>query len=169
MMALASFCSKLKSPISKMQIEDRETMALASPYLGVNAPIPKRFTRYLLEQPKESRMKSENLPIFKSALELAVYIEKIVRGFEKYHKYTMGVDLREKSKEILYLINRANLSENKKLALAKLRDGCEDMKMLIQLSKELQAFKSFKQFEYSSMLTVSVCKQAQGWLGSCKT
>ncbi|CAA6819493.1 MAG: Unknown protein [uncultured Sulfurovum sp.] len=110
-------------------------------------------------------MGSENLPIFKSALELAVYMEQIVKGFEKYHKYTMGVDLREKSKDILYLINRANLSDNKKLAITNLRDGCEDMKMLIQLSKELEAFKSFKQFEYSSMLVVGVCKQAQGWLG----
>lgn len=111
-------------------------------------------------------MNSENLPIFKSALALAVYMEKIVKGFEKYNKYTIGVDLREKSKKILYLINRANLSENKKEAITNLRDGCEDMKMLIQLSKELEAFKSFKQFEYSSMLVVAVCKQAQGWLGS---
>ncbi|MBU1957113.1 hypothetical protein KJ680_01790 [bacterium] len=42
------------------------------------------------------------------------------------------------------------------------------MKMLIQLSKELQAFKSFKQFEQSSLLVVGVCKQAQGWLGACR-
>ena len=55
-------------------------------------------------------MVSENLPVFKSAMELAVYMEQIVRGFEKYHKYTMGVELRHKSKEILFLINRANLN-----------------------------------------------------------
>ena len=113
-------------------------------------------------------MSSENLPIFKSAIALAVYMEKIVKGFEKYNKYTIGVDLRQKSKNILCLINRANLSTEKKEAITNLRDGCEDMKMLIQLSKELEAFKSFKQFEYSSMLVVGVCKQAQGWLGSCK-
>ena len=59
-------------------------------------------------------MNSENLPIFKSALALAVYMEQIVKGFEKYNKYTIGVDLREKSKNILYLINRANLSVEKK-------------------------------------------------------
>ena len=111
-------------------------------------------------------MNAENLPIFKSALDLAVYMEKIVKGFEKYNKYTIGVDLRQKSKNILYLINRANLSKDKKEAIINLRDGCEDMKMLIQLSKELQAFKSFKQFEQSSMLVVGICKQAQGWLGS---
>jgi len=60
------------------------------------------------------------------------------------------------------------LSTEKKEAITNLRDGCEDMKMLIQLSKELEAFKSFKQFEYSSMLVVGVCKQAQGWLGSSR-
>ena len=61
-------------------------------------------------------MNSENLPIFKSALDLAVYMEKIVKGFDKYNKYTIGVDLRQKSKNILYLINRANLSKDKKEA-----------------------------------------------------
>ncbi len=45
-------------------------------------------------------MGCDNLPIYKSALGLAVYMEQIVRGFEKYHKYTMGIDLREKSKNI---------------------------------------------------------------------
>ena len=111
-------------------------------------------------------MSSENLPIFKSAMDLAIYMEQIVKKFDKYHKYTIGVDLRQKSKEILFLLNRANLTKDKALALTKLRDCCEDMKMLVQLSKELQAFRSFKQFEFSSMLVVSVCKQSQGWLRS---
>ena len=109
-------------------------------------------------------MESRNFPIFKSAMDLSVYIEQIVRGFEKYHKYTIGVDLREGSKAMLFLINRANLSSDKGGALIRLRDGCEDMKMLLQLAKELKAFRSFKQFEYSSLLTVSICKQAQAWL-----
>lgn len=109
-------------------------------------------------------MKYENLPIFKTSMDLCVYMEIIVRGFEKYHKYTIGVDLRETSKELLFLIHRANLSKEKNRALVSLRDRCEDMKMLIFLSKNLQAFKSFKQFEYSSKLSVSICKQAQSWL-----
>jgi len=108
------------------------------------------------------------LPIYKSALELAVYMEKIVKEFEKYHKYTMGVDLRQKSKTLLFTIGHANLAEDKIVALTKLRDTCEEMKMLIQLSKELQVFKSFKQFEHSSLLTVMVCKQAQAWLNATK-
>jgi hypothetical protein len=110
----------------------------------------------------------EKFPIFKSAMGLTVYIEQIVRGFEKYHKYTIGVDLREKSKDMLFLINRANLSDNRVEALIQLRDGCEEMKILLQLSKELKAFRSFKQFEYSSLLSVGICKQAQAWLNTQK-
>jgi hypothetical protein len=106
----------------------------------------------------------DNLPIFKSALNLVVYIETIVKGFDKYHKYTIGVDLREYSKELLFLIQRANMSRSKEEELIALRNKCEEMKMLIRIAKELEAFKGFKQFEHSSKLTMEVVTQAQGWL-----
>ena len=109
-------------------------------------------------------MRYENLPIYKSSMEFCVYIETIVKSFDKYHKYTIGNDLREYSKELLFLIHRANIHEQKRDKLIVLRDKCEDMKMLIQLAKELKAFKSFKQFERSSKLLVDICKQSQAWL-----
>jgi hypothetical protein len=109
-------------------------------------------------------MKYENLPIYKSAMDFCVYIETIVKGFEKYHKYTIGVDLSTESKALLFLIHRANIHEDKFEQLLQLRDKCEDIKMLIQLSKELKAFKSFKQFEYCSKCIVDICKQSQAWL-----
>ena len=110
--------------------------------------------------------KSENFPIFRAALELCVYVETIVKGFDKYHKYTIGEDMRRFSKDMLFIINRVGLSGDKVRAVRRLRDRCEDMKMLILISKELQAFKSFKQFEHASRLSVSICKQSQAWLGS---
>ncbi|MCK4441163.1 MAG: four helix bundle protein [Sulfurovaceae bacterium] len=106
----------------------------------------------------------EMLPIFKSTMDLVVYIETAVRGFDKYHKYTIGEDLRTYSKDMLFLIQRANMSRDKQKELVELRNKCEEVKMLIMLAKELKAFKGFKQFEHSSKLTVSVCRQAQAWL-----
>jgi len=38
------------------------------------------------------------------------------------------------------------------------------LKILVTLCKELQAFKSFEQFENLSKHIVSVCKQSQAWL-----
>ncbi|MBD3789673.1 MAG: four helix bundle protein [Campylobacterales bacterium] len=109
---------------------------------------------------------SHELPIFRSALELAVYMETIVKGFDKYHKYTIGEEMRRFSKEMLFIINRVGLANDRHGALIELRDRCEDMKMLLLISKELQAFKSFKQFEHSSKLTIDIAKQAAGWLKS---
>ena len=107
---------------------------------------------------------SSHLPIFKSVLDLCVYVETIVKSFEKYHKYTIGHDMREFAKEMLFLVNRVNLSKNRVEMITMLRDKCEDMKMLLLLAKELKAFRDFKQFEHSSKLSVDVCRQAQAWL-----
>lgn len=109
-------------------------------------------------------MKYEELPIYKAGLDFAVYMETIVKSFQKYEKYTVGEDLRNYSKELLFLIHRANISEDKKEKIEALRDKCEELKMLIQLCKELKAFRSFKQFEHSSKLLVGICKQSQAWL-----
>lgn len=111
-------------------------------------------------------MRYDNLPIYRSAMNLCIYVETIVKGFDKYHKYTIGVDLRSFSKELLFMIHRVNISKDKKEGLEKLTFRCEDMKMLINLSKELKAFNSFKQFEHISKLVVDICKQSQGWLNS---
>ena len=73
-------------------------------------------------------MRYDNLPIYKSALNLCVYAETIVRSFDKYNKYTIGEDLRTMSKELLFLIHRANISQNKKEFLEDLRNKCEDLK-----------------------------------------
>jgi len=62
-------------------------------------------------------MRYENLPIYKNAMDFCVYIETIIRGFEKYHKYTLGVDLGNESKALLYLIHRANIDEEKLVEL----------------------------------------------------
>lgn len=109
-------------------------------------------------------MASQDFPIFRAALELCVYVETIVKSFDRYHKYTIGEDMRKFSKDMIFIINRIGFAKDKARALTKLRDRCEDMKMLLLIANELEAFKSFKQFEHSSKLSASVCKQSQAWL-----
>ena len=36
----------------------------------------------------------EHLPIYKQAMDVAVYFEKTVANFNRYHKYTLGTELR---------------------------------------------------------------------------
>ncbi len=55
----------------------------------------------------------EHLPIFRDAYDLAVHIERIVRNFSRYHKYTLDADLRNKSREILEKIVKANSTKER--------------------------------------------------------
>ena len=50
----------------------------------------------------------EHLPIYKTAMDLTVYLEQVVRQFSRYHKYTLGTDLRQQSRELVTVIIRAD-------------------------------------------------------------
>jgi len=49
----------------------------------------------------------------KKAMELAIYIEKAVRDFTRYHKYTIGTDMRNLSRDIVSLVIKANSRKDK--------------------------------------------------------
>ncbi len=108
----------------------------------------------------------ENLPIYKKALDMAVYFEKIVRNFSRYHKYSVGTELRNLSKEIVILIVRANSQKEKLPELLKIRDRLEELKIRVKIAKEIKAFRSFRSFEYSIRGIVEIAKQNEGWIKS---
>ena len=85
----------------------------------------------------------EHLPIYKQAMEVAVHFEKVVAGFSRYRKYTLGMELRNKSREIVAQIIRANAERDKAPKLIELRGRLDELFILIRLAKEAQAFKSF--------------------------
>ena len=89
-------------------------------------------------------MRNENLPIFKAALDLTVYIDTIVKNQERYHKYSIGADIREHAKSMLFIINKANRSKgvDRVDVLKLLVDKCEECKTLMVLAKELKALKN---------------------------
>ena len=71
------------------------------------------------------------LPIFKKAMELNLYIETIVKNFSRYHKYSIGSELRDKSREVMYAIYKVFFAKDKKSAIEKLRDLNEELKIII--------------------------------------
>ncbi len=84
----------------------------------------------------------EHLPIYKKAMDLTIYLEKIVRSFSRYHKYTLGSELRQKSREVVGVIIAANSSVEKLSLLLELRDRLEGAQVLLRISKEVRAFNS---------------------------
>src|SRR5258708_40199158 len=76
---------------------------------GAHAPLH-RFSRR-----RDSMARYERLPIYGTAFDLAVHIEKIVRNFSRYPKYTLGTALRDGSRRILERIIEANHSRARDL------------------------------------------------------
>jgi len=108
----------------------------------------------------------ENLPVYKKALDLTVYFENIVRNFSRYHKYTVGTELRNLSRRILVLIAKANIRRERISTLAEALQSLEELKILIRICKEIKAFQTFKSYEFATRLTIEVAKQCEGWLKS---
>jgi len=108
----------------------------------------------------------EHLPIYKKAMETALYFENTVRNFSRYNKYTLGTEMRTKSRDIVKLVIKANSSRNKLPLLYELREHIEELKILIRISKESKAFHNFNSFKHAIECTVSVSKQNEGWIRS---
>jgi hypothetical protein len=111
----------------------------------------------------------EHLAIYKTAFDFNLYVEQIVRHFSRYHKYTLGTELRERSRTIVRLIVRANNVWAEKLSdkldvLCLLREELEQVKLTLRLCKEVKAFHNFKSFQTAINQVIGLCKQNEGWI-----
>jgi len=107
-----------------------------------------------------------HLPIYKAALDLCIHFEKIVRYFDKHHKYVIGSDLRKLGIKSVMLVIKANNTRDKRPLLLELKETLEEVKILIKICKEIKAFNNFKSFEVSINLLDNVIKQCTGWIKS---
>jgi len=110
--------------------------------------------------------KYEHLPVYKKAMELSTYLHELVRNFSRYHKYSIGSDMRQMSFDIIKLIITANSEENKEPVLKNLVIHCEMIKNMLILAKDIKAFQNFSSFQHAAGISVALCKQSQGWLNS---
>ena len=108
----------------------------------------------------------EHLPIYKAALDLTVHFEKVVAGFSRYHKYTLGTELREGCRAVLQQVLRANNAatrEQRAAELLVLRDRIDALLLAMRVAKEVKAFKSFAGYLHAVEQVGSVARQNEGW------
>ena len=111
----------------------------------------------------------EHLPLYKTAMELTVYIETVVRTFSRYHKYTLGTDLRQQSRALVTVIIRANSRGEKLPVLVDLRERVEALQVLLRICKEVKAFAKFEAYAHAAQLAVALGRQNEGWIKSQAT
>jgi hypothetical protein len=96
---------------------------------------------------------------------LLVQLEQSVRCFPRYHKYTLGSEIRGQAMNCMRLIQRAMHDKaRQKEYVRSLVFAVDDLKLQLRLAKELNAFRDFGQFERAAQGSVKVGKQAGGWL-----
>lgn len=105
----------------------------------------------------------ESLSIFKSAMDLVVKLDPVVRAFPQFHKYMLGSELRREALEIVQLTAQANRRDKKANKIAELCDRIEKFKIFCNIAREVKAFKSFEQFAQIMQQVMDVARQAEGW------
>jgi hypothetical protein len=108
----------------------------------------------------------EHLPIYKSALDMTVHFERLVAGFSRYHKYTLGTELREASRAVLMQVVRANNAPSgvaRRAELLVLRERLDSLMLSLRVAKEVKAFKSFAGYVHAVEQVGSVARQNEGW------
>ncbi len=106
----------------------------------------------------------EHLPIFRDAYDLALHFEKIVLHFGRYHKYTIGAKLRDKSWDILEKIVEANNARERLEHLLQLREKLESIKVLCRLCHDSGGFASTRSYMHVSERITVLAKQNEGWI-----
>jgi len=109
---------------------------------------------------------SEHLPIYKRSYDLCLYFEQIVRNFSRYHKYSLGQELRDGARRVLLLGVRANSRRDKAPVLLQIREELEQLKVLLRLCHDAKGFPNFNSFEHAIGVVVDIAKQNEGWLKS---
>lgn len=117
-----------------------------------------------------ARQALKQLPIWRDANRFLLSIEKVVKRFPKYHKYTLGTELRNNALKVCNLIHQAWHEKRQQCELLHQLKYClDEIKIQLHLAKKLEALPSFSTFEFLSQQAVQLGKQNGGWYkANCK-
>jgi len=100
------------------------------------------------------------LPIWRDANRFLLAIEKVVRRFPRYHKYTLGSELRRNALQICNLIHRAWQQKKQQCQLLlELKERIDEVKIQLHLAKKLGAIAHFSTFEWLAKQTVQLDRE----------
>jgi len=74
--------------------------------------------------------------------------------------------LRTGAREMVKLIMQANNQTDKRPKLTELRELSEQMKLVLNLCKEVKAFNNFNSFQVAINMVIDISRQNEGWLKS---
>lgn len=108
--------------------------------------------------------KDQSPDVAKKAERLLADIERAVRAFSRYHKYTLGSEMRTQAMTVVRMCHRAWRDHARQAHwLSELVWSIDELKLSIRIGSQIHAFKSFSQFESLIRATEEVGRCAGGW------
>ncbi|HOB72548.1 MAG TPA: four helix bundle protein [bacterium] len=105
----------------------------------------------------------DNMKMYRSAFSLMLYIEEEVAKFPRYHKYSIGSEIRKMIFEIVTML--AGFNENqcdKKVEIMKqILKEIEKLKIKLALSREIKAFKSYNTWFHAAEMLYEISAQGE--------
>jgi hypothetical protein len=109
-------------------------------------------------------------PIARLSHRILIDIENAVRRFARFHKYSVGADLRFHAMQVARCVHKAWRDSDQRLERVKeLCSTVDDLKISLQLAKEVKAFGSFAEFEAIARSVNELGAQSGGWLRSLQS
>ena len=109
-----------------------------------------------------------DLPIHKVALDLLSLATDVTRNIPRDFKSGLGAKVRDECIEVMVLIARANIAQDKRPHLSTLVERVQVIEFLLRLFKE-KRFISVAQHAAAIEQTASIGKQANAWKRSTAT
>ncbi|NVK32586.1 MAG: hypothetical protein HWE20_16405 [Gammaproteobacteria bacterium] len=107
---------------------------------------------------------SKRFPIYHATHMLSVAVEEAVRRFSRYHKYTLGSDLRRLSARCHSAVSHAILRPERRLKMVvRASYWADEIKFTLQRAKDCHAFARFAVFEQLAAAIVDVIRQLTRW------
>ncbi|MCI1640108.1 MAG: four helix bundle protein [Bacteroidales bacterium] len=108
----------------------------------------------------------ENLPVFKVAYDLMVYMYQMCGNLNRLYRYSIGERIEMELMDLLLDIYRANSNEDKISFLRNAREKVTSIKLCVRLLHDTKQI-SLKRFSYISEQMESVSKQLTAWYKKC--
>ena len=110
---------------------------------------------------------SEELPIYKTSIDLLEQLTDLQKGMARFYRYTLGARMTDECLDMLGLIYRANMvREERERTLVELIVHYRRLQMLLRVLYRKKGVSSGRYAVLVQMLD-SIGRQSTAWLASC--
>ncbi len=103
-----------------------------------------------------------SLPVYKEAYDMCLAIFRLTDNFSRQYRYALGEDLKNRAKDLIILIYKANRVDDKKTVIEEAREELESIRLLLRLVLDLKIC-SLNNFVLLSDRLERVSKHLSAW------